>query len=94
MLNYCSSASHCCTRSGWTTRTAQIFSKVSFFKRLQNITDEAFDDELDKIFPICQSAFREPHDDHVMGQEVSVVVELEQVGVGEGDGEHELERLT
>ena len=30
MLNYCSSASHCCPRSGWTTRTAQIFSKVSY----------------------------------------------------------------
>ena len=38
-------------------------------------------------------AFRDSHDDHMMGQGDGVVVELEQVCVGEDDGEHVLERL-
>ena len=48
----------------------------------------SFHDELDKILSAWESAFEEPHDNHVMGQGDGVVVELEGVGVGKGDGEN------
>ena len=48
----------------------------------------SFHDELDKILSAWESAFKEPHDNHVMGQRDGVVVELEGVGVGKGDGEN------
>ena len=43
--------------------------------------------EFDKVLPVDQPALEEPHND-IVGQGDGVVVELEGVGVGKGDGEY------
>ena len=67
--------------------------EVALFKGLQDVTVQAFNYELDKVLPVCQAALEEPHDDNVVGKRHRVMVELEGVGVGKGDGKNHEELL-
>ena len=62
--------------------------EVALLKRLKDVAAETFDDELDKVFPVDQPSLEKPNDDDMVGKGECVVVELEGVGVGKGDGEY------
>ena len=62
--------------------------EVALFKGLQDVAVQTFDDELDKILPVGQSALEKPHYDHMVCKGDSVVVELEGVCVGKSDCKH------
>ena len=55
---------------------------------IDKIIFSTFYNKLDEIFPACQPALEEPHDDDVMRQRHCVVVKLEGVGVRQSYGEH------
>jgi len=76
-------------------RQASILSlsEVSFLEGLEYIAAETLDDELDELLPVGEAALEEPHDDDVMGQRHSVVVELEGVRVGQRDRKYGEELL-
>merc|ERR1719186_436843 len=62
--------------------------EISLLEWLEDITTEAFDNELNEVLSVDKSALEEPHDDDMVGKRHGVVVELERVGVGESDGKH------